>query len=119
MKHIIRTIAPTAVILLPSFVFAAIAGVTPIPTPVTTFLQLVNVLESLANIIFTLLMIAAVIAILYAAFNYLTAGGDTNKVSTANNMVLYAALAIAVGVLAKGIPIVVRTVMCPASPTGC
>jgi len=97
--------------LLPLLVFAQVTGVTPIPTPVTNFTGLINIINRVADIIFTLLLVVAVIFILYAAFNYLTSGGDTGKVSTANNMLIYAAVAIAVATLAKGIPIVVRTVV--------
>jgi len=45
--------------------------------------------------------------ILYAAFIYLTAGGDPEKVKTASNQLIYAAVAIAVALVAQGIRFIV------------
>jgi len=81
------------------------------PSPVTDLQSLVNVLNNIANVLFTLLMIAAVIFILFAAFTFMTAGGDTNKVSTARSMVVWSAAAVALGALSKSIPIVMQQII--------
>jgi len=51
--------------------------------------------------------IAAVFFGLYAAFLYLTARGDSAKVSTANYMLIYTVVAIVVAVISYAIPSIV------------
>jgi len=51
--------------------------------------------------------IAAVFFGLYAAFLYLTARGDSGKVSTANYMLIYTVVAIVVAVISYAIPAIV------------
>ena len=59
------------------------------------------------RILFTLFFILAIVFVLYAAFLYLTAGGDAGKVSTASKMLLYAAIAIVVALIAYNFPTIV------------
>jgi threonine/homoserine/homoserine lactone efflux protein len=63
------------------------------------------------RIIFTLLMIAAIAFILYAAFKYLTAMGDAAKVQEAHRALLWAAVAIAVALIATGVRSIVNSVL--------
>lgn len=56
---------------------------------------------TIANWIFALLLTVAVIYVLLAAFEYLTSKGGEG-VEKAHKMLIYAAVAIAVAVLAKG-----------------
>jgi hypothetical protein len=58
---------------------------------------------------FILLIVLAVVFVLFAAFSYLTAGGDTEKVAKANKSLLFAAIAIVIGLIAKGVPSLVAT----------
>src|SRR3989344_1037062 len=69
--------------------------------------DIINILGTLLNWMFTLLMIVATMFILYAAFIYLTARGDPEKVKTASNQLIYAAVAIAVALVAQGIRFIV------------
>lgn len=98
-------------VFLPMLVFATHRLPHTIPTGPTSLDQLLGVLNKIINILFTILMIAAVIFILIAAFNYLTAMGSADKVKTANNMIIYAAIAIAVALVAKGIPWVISSII--------
>jgi hypothetical protein len=74
----------------------------------TTGRGVLTVLDRVIGWIFTLLLVLAVIFILYAAFKYLTAAGVPANIQTANKMLLYAAIAVAVAVLARTIPVLVR-----------
>ncbi len=81
-------------------------------TPVTNIVSLTNVLQLLCIVFgwfFYGLIILAVIFILVAAFKYLTAGGEPEKVKQAGATLLYAAVAVAVALLAKAIPMVIGT----------
>ncbi len=59
----------------------------------------------------TIFWIAAAGFIFYAAFLYLTAAGDAEKVKTASHALLYGVIAIAVGLMAYGLPFLVKNVL--------
>ncbi|MEK7542841.1 MAG: hypothetical protein AAB503_00855 [Patescibacteria group bacterium] len=63
----------------------------------------VQQIQTLTNWMFGLLLLLAVIFILWAAFKYLTAGGDEEALGKAKSILIYAIIAIAIAVLAKGI----------------
>jgi fumarate reductase subunit D len=114
MRKFGKTAIVVGALLLPVLALAQ----TPPPGPiVTTFGGVQNLLNTAISWIFTLLIILAVIFILYAAFLYLTAAGDTEKVKKANHTLLYAAIAIAVAVLAKSIPVLVGNFIGASVPT--
>jgi predicted ferric reductase len=59
---------------------------------------------SVINWMFYLFIILAVIMVLVAAFKYLTASGDPEKVKSASHTLLYAAVAVLVAIIAKAFP---------------
>ncbi len=58
---------------------------------------------------FYFLIALAVLFIVVAAFKYLTAGGNAEKVSAAGQTLLYAAIAVGVALLARAIPLIVAS----------
>jgi hypothetical protein len=78
-----------------------------LPQGITSFAGFIEVFKTIITYVFTLLLIFAVIFIIMAAFTYLTAGGDEEKVSKAHQKIIYAVVAIAVAFLAQGISYVV------------
>lgn len=76
------------------------------PTSVT---GIVDVIRNVIKWIYIIFFIIAVLFILMAAFTYLSAGGDAEKVNTAKNKLIYAAVAIAVALLAIGFETIIRT----------
>jgi hypothetical protein len=80
-------------------------------TTITTGVGLVATVNGLTNWIFIALMLFAVIFILLAAFSYLTAQGDDEKIKTAKNQLIYAIVAIVIGALAKTIVAVIANVV--------
>ena len=73
------------------------------PVPVTKHPldQLVGILNTLTNWLLTAVIVLAGLFVVYAGFTYLQAGGDPEKVGSAKNYLIYAAVAIAVGLLSK------------------
>jgi len=69
---------------------------------------LMGIVKSIVTWIYTLFFILAVLFILFAAFTYLTAGGDETKVAKAKNQLIYAAVAIAVALLAVGFSTIIQ-----------
>lgn len=88
----------------------------PPQAPVTRIEDLIRVLNTLVNWLFAILMIIAVIFIFYAAYLYLTAGGDPEKVKTATKQLVFAAIAIGVALIAQGVKFVVSQLL--GGPTG-
>ena len=65
----------------------------------------------IANWMFYFLIILSVIMIVVAAYLYLTSNGDPEKVGKATKSVTYAAVGIAVGLLAKAIPVLIASIV--------
>src|SRR3989338_7144334 len=59
--------------------------------------------------LFTFLILLTVGFVLIAAFKYLTAAGDPEKVKSAGNTLVYAAVAIVIALFAKGLPLIIGT----------
>ena len=75
--------------------------------PIVTFAQANNVIVSVLGKILTALQMilyaAAGVFVLIAAFTFLTAGGDPEKVSSARDKIVYALIAVVVAVIATGL----------------
>lgn len=63
--------------------------------------DLVAVMKTIANWLFTILMAAAAISIVAAGFTFLSSGGDADKLATARNWVIYALVGVLVALLAQ------------------
>lgn len=120
MSKLTKWAVPAMSMLMPLFVGAqgtvpaapgtgaAGAGAGVLPTPnVTTVANVFQVLCQLLGWLFILFIILAVVFVIVAAFKYLTAGGDAEKVGTANHMLIYAVIAVVVAVLARAIPVII------------
>ncbi len=123
-----KKIGPTAI----SFVVPALAfaqgiqapapgvGAGNVPTANITSLQ--SILNDLCIVFawaFYFLIVVAIIFVIVAAFKYLTAGGEPEKVKSAGATLLYAAVAIGVALLAKAIPLVVGNFLGAGTVTSC
>ena len=60
-------------------------------------------LKAIVDWVFYILLIFAGLMIVVAAFYFVTAAGDTEKVKTARNFVLYAIIGVLVAFLARGL----------------
>ncbi len=70
-------------------------------------------LGTIADWLLSLLLVLAVIMILVAAFKYLFAGGDDEKIKSAHKMLIYAAVSIAVALLAQAVIFIVTSIVAP------
>ena len=106
-KNLHRFILGTFLVLSVTPTLALAVAVQSPTNTVTSIESLLDRVCTVVNILFTVLLIAAVIMIILAAFNYLTASGDPEKVKSANHQLIYAVIAVAVGFFSKAIPIIV------------
>ncbi|MEK7510327.1 MAG: hypothetical protein AAB567_02065 [Patescibacteria group bacterium] len=81
-----------------------------LPTGVRSFSELIELIEVLINWVFVSFLLIAVIFIILAAFQFLTQGGDPAQVATARKKFLFAGIAIAAALLAKGSVTVIRAI---------
>jgi len=105
------------------FLFPALA-LAQTPTPPPNVLQggisgVGTLLCTIFNWMFYFLIVLAVIFVVVAAFRYLFAAGDPEKVKSAGHALIYAAVAIAVGLIAKAVPGIVSTLLGAGTITGC
>ena len=83
----------------------------PIPTGATTGGEFIEILVGITDWIFVFLLILAVLFIVLAAFQFVTAGGDPAAVGQARNKLIYAAVGVIVAALSKGLPIAIRSIV--------
>ncbi len=68
-----------------------------------TMQDVYDILDTIVNWFFAILIVLGVFFIFVAAFYYLTAGENAEKVKTAHKTLTYALVAIAISLLAKGL----------------
>jgi hypothetical protein len=78
--------------------------------PITTQAGLITLLCNIINWFIIIVLAISVIMVLIAAFHYVTAEEDTEKTSKARRTLTYAAVGIAVALIAYGFPQIVATV---------
>ncbi|MEA3344363.1 MAG: hypothetical protein U9Q16_01655 [Patescibacteria group bacterium] len=74
-------------------------------------LDIMDLLQTLANWLLTILLIVAAIFIIIAGFYFVTAMGDPAKVATARQFVLYALIGVAVGLASKGLVLLIESIV--------
>ena len=70
-----------------------------------------ELLKNVLNFLFSLSIVILPIIILYGGFLMLTAGGDPTKISQSRTILLWAIVAFAIILLARGLPEVIRTLL--------
>jgi len=118
MKNFISITLISLFGLLPLLVMAIVPGTIPgaqelgvQESPVKTSQGLIDAIAGIVKWIYTIFFIVAVMFILIAAFNYLTAGGQPEKIKSAHTQLIYAAIAIAIALLAVGATAIIKDVL--------
>ena len=106
MKSFLAKHGLTAISLIAPVLVAAQNNTLPSP-PFTDPGGAITIICTIAGWIFAFLVVLAVVFVLLAAWDYLTAGGEAEKISSANNKLIYAAVAIAVALFARGFPLLI------------
>jgi len=77
--------------------------------PISDISQVWTILARVVQYAYTLFFIVAIVFILIAAFNFLTAKGDTAKVVSARSQILYAVVAIIIALLSVGAAQIIKS----------
>lgn len=91
----------------------------PQATSITSLSSVLNLLCTVFAWAFYFLIVVAVIFVIVAAFRYLTAAGDPEKVKAAGSTLLYAAIAIGVALLARAVPLVIGSFLGASGVSSC
>jgi hypothetical protein len=73
-----------------------------------TEIEPVGAIEAIITWLITIILVVAALFIVLAAFTFVTAGGDPEKVNAARNQVMYALIGVAVALLAYGLVLLVK-----------
>ena len=91
--------------------FAPLSAAFAETSPITSAQQIINVMQKLLGYFQVVFWIAAIGAIFYAGFLYLFAGENEKNVDKAKKQLMYAVIAIAIGLMAFGITPLVLSVL--------
>ncbi len=81
------------------------------PTLFTEGEGLIDILDTVANWAFTILLSLAAVVLIVAGIQFITAQGSSEKVTSARQWLIWALVGVAVGVAAKGLVAVVRSIL--------
>jgi hypothetical protein len=70
--------------------------------PITSVEGIFGILKTVVQWTYTIFFAVAVLIILIAAFNFLTAQGDPTKINSAKSQIMWACVAIAIALIAVG-----------------
>jgi len=109
-KKLAKIVTPLGAVTSSLLPLSALAQVNVPNSPITSVNAIIGptgLLCKFFGILFAVLIILAVIFVIVAAFKYLTAAGDPEKVKSANHQLIYAAVAVVVALIARGVPLIV------------
>lgn len=101
MNTLKKVLVTGAIIALPLLAAAQTTIIQPTAPTGDPLQKLFAILNTLTNWLLTGLIVLAGLFVVYAAYNYLTSGGDAEKIGKAKDTLIYAAVAVAIGLLAK------------------
>lgn len=70
--------------------------------------ELEELIDTVIDWVFTIVMGLAILFIILAAFFYITAAGNPETIGKGKTMLIYALVGIAVALLARGLPLLIR-----------
>ena len=116
-------LASAATYLAPLAAFAQPVGPVPptggLPAPVQSLTTVTGYLCVIISWTFVFLIILVVLFVLIGAFKFLTSGGDPEKAKAARQFLIYAAVALVVGLVARGVPQILSTFLAAGTIQGC
>ncbi len=106
-KYIVTTILTGIIFVAPMMALAVTAQ----EGPPDVDIDVIAVMNRVVNWVFAFFLVMAVLFIIIAAFQFLTAGGDSTKVSGARDKLLYAAVGIMVAMLSRALIPMVKMIL--------
>lgn len=82
-------------------------------SPIRNPQQIFDILAKVVMYAYTIFFIVAVVFIIVAAFNFLTAQGDPEKIKSARSQITWACVAIAIALISVGAAQIIKTFITP------
>lgn len=105
-------------LLAPTILLAGITGTgsgvpeePPAEPPIQSLEDIVAIMDKVGRWIFAIVFALAIVFILVSAFQFLTAAGNPEKITSARQTLIYALVAVAVAVVAWGLPALVKLLL--------
>jgi large-conductance mechanosensitive channel len=95
--------------------YAQAATVTPAPTPIQSWSQVMIAVCTFVGYFFWFVLTLASIFVIVAAYQYVTAQDDTEKTTKARRTLTYAAVGVAVALCAMAFPLIVGSIVAPGT----
>ena len=101
-------------------VLAITPGTIPVPgtdvpdSPIKSPEGLLDVIASVVKWTYAIFFIITVMFVLFAAFNYLTGGDEPEKIKSSHKQIMYAAIAVAIALLAVGFSLIIKQFLNPS-----
>jgi len=112
MKNITKKVAVAALLLMPILAFAQAVPSPAVPTTGVRSLDDVSrIITTLVEWITGLFFVAAILFLFYAAYLYLGAAGDPERLTKAKEQLIYSIVAIVVALLAGSVRFIVESVL--------
>ncbi len=108
MKKIMRISLFSIAALMLAFPVLAIKSA---PDNVNTIEDVISIINTAVNWLFTLILAIAVIMLLWAAFLWMTSAGDEEKTGNARKTLIYALVGVAIAIIAKGLVSVIEQLL--------
>lgn len=111
MKKIFFPIVICLLVFSGNFALAADCSTTsgdPNYSPVCSSDDVVNVLKNILNFMYTIFFILSIIFVLLAAYNYLFAKDDPEKIKSATKSIMWAAVAIIIALVSVGANAIIK-----------
>lgn len=111
MKKNLVILTLIGLLLVPTILLAVVPEKPPTTPPITKLEDIVNIMNKVGEWIFAIIFALAIIFILVSAFQFLTAAGNPEKIASARQILIYALIAVAIAVVAWGLPKIVTTLL--------
>ena len=111
MKKILPLLVLSTLLLVPVLVLGQEAPPKSIPVGPQTGAELLNLINGVANWIFSVLLVLAAIMLVWGGFEFVTSGGSPEGVTAARNKIIYGLIGVAVALLSRGLVSVLRSIL--------
>lgn len=112
MKNIFKKVSVASLLLVPALTLAQGFSVPGAPdVGIRSLDQVTRIIINLVNWVTGLFFVAAILFLFYAAYLYLGAAGDPERLTQAKNQLIYSVIAIAVALLASSVRFIVESVL--------
>ena len=112
MKRNLVILTLIGLLLVPTSLLAVTKiEIPPDPPPVQSLSDLVTIMNKVGEYIFAIVFALAIIFILVSAFQFLTAAGNPERITSARQTLIYALVAVGIAAVAWGLPRLITTLL--------